>query len=103
MAEVVVRNLGSVLRNVAQLGAKYAVDVRLVAVSKAIQFVSVNSILFQTFPSELIYACYEQGQLHFGENYLDELERKAAELAERGASHIRWHYIGRLQSNKVYF
>ncbi|KAG9509441.1 Pyridoxal phosphate homeostasis protein, partial [Fragariocoptes setiger] len=62
---------------------------RLVAVSK-----------FQ--PVELIIEAYNCGQRYFGENYIQE-------LAEKSNSHkiveecpdIKWHFIGRLQSNKV--
>ncbi|KAF7639336.1 Ala_racemase_N domain-containing protein [Meloidogyne graminicola] len=86
--EIVTKNLLNVLKNVAELGAQYAIDVRLVAVSK-------------TFPSDFIYVCYQKGQRHFGENYVDELELKANDFASRGISDICWHYIGRLQSNKI--
>lgn len=35
MTEIVVRNLATVLKNITELSTKYAVNVRLVAVSKA--------------------------------------------------------------------
>ena len=57
--------------------------VRLVAVSKYI-------------PAEDIQCAYTAGQRHFGENYIQELIAKSAELPED----IRWHFIGALQSNK---
>jgi pyridoxal phosphate enzyme (YggS family) len=38
------------------------------------------------------------GQVDFAENYLQEAEVKMAELAELP---LRWHFIGRVQSNKV--
>jgi len=59
---------------------------RLVAVSK-----------FQ--PASAIRAAYAQGQRDFGENYVQELEQKAAELAD--LSDLRWHMIGHLQRNKA--
>ncbi|CAJ1340283.1 unnamed protein product [Effrenium voratum] len=59
-------------------------DVRLVAVSKFI-------------PKELVLAAHDLGQVDFGENYAQELLEKAAALPRS----IRWHFIGRLQSNKV--
>ncbi|CAJ0937211.1 unnamed protein product, partial [Mesorhabditis belari] len=59
---------------------------RLVAVSK-------------TKPSNLILECYQAGQKHFGENYVQELEEKGAEL--RDLQDIKWHYIGQMQSNKI--
>ena len=60
-------------------------EVQLVAVSKR-------------HPATAISAALEGGQLDFGENYAQELRDKADELS---ASPIRWHYIGRLQSNKA--
>ena len=43
------------------------------------------------------------GQLDFGENRVQELERKIKGLAGISAdySRLRWHFIGRLQSNKI--
>jgi len=58
--------------------------VRLVAVSK-------------TKPNQLIEDALSVGQLHFGENYVQELVAKAPELSDK----IKWHFIGHLQSNKV--
>jgi uncharacterized pyridoxal phosphate-containing UPF0001 family protein len=57
---------------------------RLVAVSK-------------TKPAEDIRALYTLGQRDFGENYVQELVDKQAQLP----ADIRWHFIGHLQSNKV--
>ncbi|KAJ8901948.1 hypothetical protein NDN08_004150 [Rhodosorus marinus] len=51
----------------------------------------------KTKPSEMIMDAYEVGQRHFGENYAQELVRKAEELPKD----ICWHYIGPLQSNKA--
>jgi pyridoxal phosphate enzyme (YggS family) len=65
----------------ADLDAKH---VTLVAVSK-------------TKPVEDIMALYELGQRDFGENYVQELVDKQAQLPKD----IRWHFIGHLQSNKV--
>ncbi|KZP17678.1 hypothetical protein FIBSPDRAFT_746671 [Athelia psychrophila] len=47
-------------------------------------------------PSGDILVCHENGQLDFGENYVQELVDKAQELPQD----IRWHFIGTLQSNK---
>lgn len=44
-----------------------------------------------------IQALYALGQRDFGENYVQELLEKEAELPKD----IRWHFIGHLQSNKV--
>jgi len=46
-----------------------------------------------------IRAAYQAGQREFGENYVQELAHKAAELED--LSELRWHLIGRLQTNKV--
>lgn len=46
---------------------------------------------------EDIRALYDMGQRDFGENYVQELVEKQAQLPED----IRWHFIGHLQSNKV--
>ena len=59
---------------------------RLIAVSK-----------FQ--PTSAIRAAYAEGQRDFGENYVQELEQKAAELSD--LSDLRWHMIGHLQRNKA--
>jgi pyridoxal phosphate enzyme (YggS family) len=64
--------------------AEIGSNVRLVAVSK-------------TKPAEDIRALYTLGQRDFGENYVQELVDKQAQLP----ADIRWHFIGHLQSNKV--
>jgi PLP dependent protein len=61
-----------------------AKQVTLVAVSK-------------TKPVEDILELYHLGQRDFGENYVQELVDKAAQLPKD----IRWHFIGHLQTNKV--
>lgn len=58
--------------------------VTLVAVSK-------------TKPVADIQALYDLGQRDFGENYVQELVDKQAQLP----ADTRWHFIGHLQSNKV--
>ena len=51
----------------------------------------------KTKPVEAIQSLYDLGQRDFGENYVQELTEKYAQLPKD----IRWHYIGHLQSNKV--
>ncbi len=51
----------------------------------------------KTKPAEDIQALYDAGQRDFGENYVQELVDKQAQLPKD----IRWHFIGHLQSNKV--
>jgi pyridoxal phosphate enzyme (YggS family) len=58
--------------------------IRLVAVSKI-------------KPAAMVDEAAEAGQLIFGENYVQELVAKAAEVK----SAVEWHFIGHLQSNKV--
>ncbi len=48
-------------------------------------------------PLEKIRACYDAGHRDFGENYVQELEKKRKQLP----SDIRWHMIGHLQRNKA--
>ncbi len=62
-------------------------DVRIVAVSK-------------TRTIEEIAAMYNEGQLDFGENRVQELLMKA-ELLRDTCPDINWHLIGTLQRNKV--
>jgi PLP dependent protein len=48
-------------------------------------------------PTSDIEQMYALGQRHFGENYVQELVEKQAQLP----NDIHWHFIGHLQSNKV--
>ena len=61
---------------------------------------SVNSAIVavsKTKPIEAIRELYQLGQRDFGENYVQELTEKQAQLP----GDIRWHFIGHLQTNKV--
>lgn len=51
---------------------------------------------------DLIVSAYEAGQRNFGENYVPELEEKAksSTILDK-CKEIQWHFIGRLQSNKM--
>ncbi|EDO48718.1 predicted protein [Nematostella vectensis] len=60
---------------------------RLVAVSK-------------TKPIECIIEAYNNGQRHFGENYVQELVGKSNDPRLRNLVGLRWHFIGHLQRNK---
>jgi pyridoxal phosphate enzyme (YggS family) len=70
----------------AQAAGRDPSSVALVAVSK-------------THPPEAIREAYAAGQLAFGESYAQELDRKAAALAD--LPDIEWHFIGHLQTNKA--
>ena len=61
--------------------------------SKNVTLVAVS----KTKPVENILELYESGHRDFGENYVQELVDKQAQLPKD----IRWHFIGHLQSNKV--
>ncbi|MBN8673955.1 MAG: YggS family pyridoxal phosphate-dependent enzyme [Chitinophagales bacterium] len=61
--------------------------------AKAVTLVAVS----KTKPVEDILELYELGHRDFGENYVQELADKQAQLPKD----IRWHFIGHLQSNKV--
>ena len=60
-------------------------EVRLVAVTK-------------TFPAEVVREAFELGLREFGENRAQELREKYEKLKDLD---ITWHFIGRIQTNKV--
>ena len=80
-------NLDTVRENIGQAcrrAGRSPEEVTLIAVSK-------------TKPVEMIMEAYEAGVRDFGENKVQELTDKIAQLP----SDIRWHMIGHLQRNKV--
>lgn len=62
---------------------------------KEITLIAVTKV----FPAEVIREAYALGLRHFGENYVQEFERKLPELA--GLPEARFYLIGHLQSNKA--
>lgn len=58
-----------------------------------ITFIAVS----KTFPTEAIQEAYDCGHRHFGESRLQELLPKAEALPKD----IFWHFIGKIQSNKI--
>ena len=87
-AEMVAADLGFVQEQVAAAAARAGRDpasITLLAVSKA-------------QPLERVRAAVDAGHLDFGENYVQEFLGKREEL---DAPDLRWHFIGRLQGNKV--
>ena len=60
-------------------------EIRLVAVTK-------------TFPAEIVREAFELGLREFGENRAQELREKYEKLKDLD---ITWHFIGRIQTNKV--
>ncbi len=55
----------------------------------------------KTRPISDIEAAYDLGIRDFGENRVDELKEKSEYFTQKGVSDIRWHFIGKLQSNKM--
>jgi pyridoxal phosphate enzyme (YggS family) len=81
------RNLAQINERIhaaAEKAGRDPASVRLVAVSK-------------TRPAVDICTAFQAGQILFGENYIQELVPKLAEIHEP----VQWHVIGHLQSNKV--
>ena len=72
------------IRSAALRSGRNPAEILLVAVSK-------------TQPAGAVSEAARAGQLLFGENYVQELTAKAAEVREP----VEWHFIGSLQSNKV--
>ena len=77
-------NVTALRERIARTGRDPA-SIRLVAVTK-------------TFGVEAVDAALANGLHDLGENYVDELETKAA---RRRGARLTWHYIGALQSNKI--
>ncbi len=80
-------NLAQILETIAQAAGRVdrdPKDIKLVAVSKMINL-------------DLIRQAIENGQMLFGENYIQEAAGKIALLPPT----VSWHFIGHLQSNKV--
>jgi pyridoxal phosphate enzyme (YggS family) len=61
---------------------------------EAVTLVAVS----KTWPAEAVRAAYALGLWDLGENYAQELARKASALGELP---VRWHFVGHLQRNKV--
>lgn len=78
--------MNAIAKRLDQLRQQIPPPVRLVAVSK-------------TFPAEAIRQAYQAGIRDFGESRIQEATEKQQALAD--LTDIRWHFIGRLQSNKV--
>ena len=75
----------SIQDNIKAIKSELPPQVKLVAVSKF-------------HPSDAIREAVEAGQVAFGENRPQEMEKKAVELADLG---LEWHFIGHLQTNKL--
>ena len=73
-----------IAERIKQLKNSLPASVCLIAVSK-------------TKPTSALQQAYDAGQRHFGENKVQEMFEKQAELPKD----IHWHLIGHLQTNKV--
>jgi pyridoxal phosphate enzyme (YggS family) len=76
------------INQIAKTAQRNPFDIQIVAVSK-----------FQ--PVEYIEAAYHCGLKDFAENYIQEWQKKSAQLSH--LKDIRWHIIGHVQSNKAQF
>lgn len=85
---IIAENLKKVRSEIAcsaSINGRNTTDITLLAVSK-------------TRPADDIRIAANEGQVHFGENYLQESIEKINELKEL---QLIWHFIGPLQSNKT--
>ncbi|HEY5302510.1 MAG TPA: alanine racemase [Acidimicrobiales bacterium] len=80
----VAANLADVRRRTERAGGDPA-NIAVVAVTK-------------NFGTNMVLAAHAVGLRAVGENYVDELEVKRAELSDLD---VAWHYLGALQSNKI--
>ncbi|CAM6128774.1 unnamed protein product [Calypogeia fissa] len=83
-AAIALQNVLQRVQSAVESASRPASNVRVLAVSK-------------TKPTSAIKEVYDAGHRHFGENYVQEITEKAAELP----NDIQWHFIGHLQSNKA--
>jgi len=79
-----IRTIKEKMAVAAAKAGRLPMDVTLVAVSKH-------------FPAEVIKEAVAAGQMHFGENYIQELREKKALVPPD----VVFHFIGHLQSNKA--
>ncbi|MDR3178342.1 MAG: YggS family pyridoxal phosphate-dependent enzyme [Campylobacteraceae bacterium] len=69
----------------AKKASAFKEDIKLIAVSKSVTSAEIESL-------------YHAGCVDFGENRVQALKQKCEELS---ALPIKWHFIGRLQTNKI--
>lgn len=80
-------NLGCVIDRVT------AACLRVTRDPGSVQTIAVS----KTYPAELLRLAFESGQKSFGESRIQEAEPKILELPDS----LQWHFIGRVQRNKV--
>jgi pyridoxal phosphate enzyme (YggS family) len=74
--------------------AQILAEIQTLKVAQKVRVLAVSKLQ----STEKIRALHALGQIDFGENYVQELLPKVAELAGLG---LHWHFIGKLQRNKV--
>ncbi len=79
------KNVGQQINQAAQLAHRQPEEITLLAVSKTRSVDELRNL-------------YQEGQRHFGENYLQESLEKITTLKDL---EIDWHFIGPIQSNKT--
>lgn len=85
---MIVENIDRIYRSIAEICSRCGrnpEEIELVAISK-------------TWGTDKIVEALKGGILHFGENYVQELESKRKLLVQHP---IKWHFIGHLQTNKA--
>ncbi len=73
---------------------------RIVAAGGNLDRVTIVAVT-KGFGPEAPLAAVRAGFGDIGENYADELLAKAAQLEADGRPELRWHFLGRLQRNKI--
>ncbi|MEY4130459.1 MAG: hypothetical protein RLZZ31_583 [Actinomycetota bacterium] len=84
--EIVAQNIEQVRTRIANVA--HSQDVKIVAVTKGFDVTAPRAAL-------------AQGLFRCGENYAQELIEKHAQLTDDERQQIEWHFLGRLQSNKI--
>jgi len=85
----------AVAANLARVRDRIAIACRSAGRADAVELLAVS----KTHPAAAVRAAHAAGQRSFGENRVQELVQKAADLVDLAG--LRWHLIGSLQTNKV--
>lgn len=86
--------MSEVSENLARIHARIlAACVRAGRLRESVHLIAVS----KTFPADLVREASLTGQMDFGESRVQEAESKIAALPAT----LRWHFIGRVQRNKV--
>ncbi len=90
VSEKITNNLAEIRQQLQILAeeSQHGQSVKLLAVSKK------HSV-------DAIKAAIAAGQMHFGENYVQEAVDKITQLKEHIPDPVQWHFIGPIQSNKT--